>query len=203
MVTMKERGVIFTGSSVRAIIGGRKTQTRRVLKGLAIVDRGSAALSPFGARGDVLWVRESLAKDSSSCWCYAADLDPIETRLADHYARAAWQEDVARRQRTGAVSSRHMPRWASRITLKITDIRAQRVQDITEEDAIAEGITRGTDGWWNGATHPIKGNPKALPSARDAYATLWDEINGKRDAGRFSWSRNPWVWCVSFARVLP
>lgn len=91
-----------------------------------------------------------------------------------------------------------MPRWASRLTLEVTDVRVQRLQDISEEDALSEGFVRGN--FWprrneQGAFHlgPVWSN------AREAFQELWDSINGERP-GR-SWETNPWVWAITFNRI--
>jgi len=90
----------------------------------------------------------------------------------------------------------HMPRWASRITLEITGVRVERLNSITDDDAIAEGIQRGRDGLFNGAPHAIKGTPRAFHTAIGAFDDLWTHING---AG--SWASNPWVWVIEFRRI--
>ena len=74
------------------------------------------------------------------------------------------------------------------------DVRVQPLHDITEEDAQREGISRGPDGWWNGTKHAVKGTPKAEPTARAAFESLWDTINGERA----TWRINPWVWVIDF-----
>jgi hypothetical protein len=193
---------------VRAILAGNKTQTRRVMKpqpwsipgtpyisdgwmwtkqghgdgdGLnwginASMDKVSEVLAkycPHGRPGDRLWVREPVGihcrpEDGIEGYCvYRADFPdgPLVT-FEPHWTPAM-----------------HMPRWASRITLEITGVRVQRLQDITEEDAIAEGmetIPVGTATWSN----------------RQSFATLWDQLNGKREG--CAWENNPWVWAIKF-----
>jgi hypothetical protein len=90
----------------------------------------------------------------------------------------------------------HMPRWASRITLEITDIRVQRIQEISEADAIAEGIREvaGKPGVFDG------GGPAIGRTARHAFLRLWDSIYAAQDLG---WEVNPWVWAISFRRLEP
>lgn len=95
-------------------------------------------------------------------------------------------------------SAIYCPRWASRLTLEITDVRAQRVQEISEEDAVAEGVDfRGN--YWRAGNHPVKGSALFFPTARVAYQHLWDSLNSKRGHG---WDTNPWCWCLTF-KVLP
>jgi len=90
-----------------------------------------------------------------------------------------------------------MPRWASRITLNITEVRAERLQDISEEDAIAEGVTGPHDVWYPAFRVPGDSKPR-YSSAKSAFTDLWDSINAKRG---FGWDTNPWVWAISFERV--
>lgn len=203
---MKERPILFSGEMVRAILAGRKTQTRRVVRiperpGLvahpedAFPDPGlggggylhvpyTSATDrythrvwyPYGI-GTRLWVRET--------WCQQAcmvhgDLLPGKA----HYRAAGYEvRHVDGPEKSPWRPSIHMPRWASRITLEVTAVRVERLQDITEEDARAEGMH----------------GDYLSASARDLYAALWDAINGKRHP----WASNPWVWVVSFRRVEP
>ncbi|MGP1125036.1 hypothetical protein [Serratia sp. CY56464] len=204
---MKERPVIFNGEMVRAILDGRKTQTRRVMKvqpsehfhpmnmsleldysarwytpgvvdkdgylqpatgqvfGVAGEDEGYAC--PFGAVGDRLWVRETFG-DCGNRLVY----------------RAA-TEDGAASQVKRWVPSIHMPRDACRILLEITAVRVERLNDISEEDAKAEGVA---------PSQHIITPPEAL--YRVGFLKLWQSIYGEE-----SWGANPWVWAISFRRV--
>lgn len=87
-----------------------------------------------------------------------------------------------------------MPRWASRITLELTDVRVQRLQEISEEDALAEGVQLH----WRSVKHPIKGTLKCWPTARVAFEELWHSTHGKRSP----WSSKPWVWALTFRRII-
>jgi hypothetical protein len=211
----REHPIIFSGESVRAILDGRKTQTRRVIKpqppddcgavyvgvyAPTVIDRdgneqpgpevfgaysgdGSWALRcPYGTVGDRLWVRET--------WC---QVDDMNGDAQVHYA--ADREDIPPPWR----SPIHMPRWASRILLEITDLRVQRVQDISEADAFYEGVERLNlsptlidFGAGLVQVHPL------TSSYVDAFKTLWDTINAKRGYG---WDANPWVWAITFKRA--
>jgi hypothetical protein len=213
---MKERPILMSAPMVRAILAGRKTQTRRLV---TVPWRGSQrtlpyepywidtdgvlqfcdetgdyrpwvdCVAPYGKPGERLWVKETFREVFG------------ETRYRASIAELhgeTWKPSI------------FMPRKLSRITLEVTDVRVQRVQDISEEDAKAEGLSPITkDG------HLIKwGIPDrdGLPGTdndgwpwqewerdpRKAFAKLWDKINGKRAP----WSESPWVWVVSF-RVLP
>lgn len=207
---MKERPILFSERMVRAILDGRKTQTRRVLKPqpcrlpdfnvgrLSIKIKGSiyGAFSPdcpriacpYGQPGDRLWVRETWAPADEMLYNSRAEPARIIAYPADRYAydynaeyapdTTDWNFNKLRKK-----PSIHMPRWASRITLEITGVRVERLQDISEADAMAEGIERefahGEDlGWKN---------------------HLWHGHFGKYGPG--SWEANSWVWVIEFRRI--
>lgn len=200
---MTERGMIFNSEMVRAILDGRKTQTRRPIKfpfkdrnlgcelsGNELAGELSARNylnSPFDKPGDRIWVRETFqgplfdfdqmdayCKDSTpfekAQFCvYKADGKPApEFFDADDNLHCCWRPSI------------HMPRWASRITLEITDVRVERLNAITESDAEAEGIT-------------YTGFGDLLV---DGYRYLWKSIYGDD-----SWQVNPWVWVIEFKRI--
>lgn len=175
-----------------------------------------ATACPYGAPGDRLWVRETWRPSIihthglDSCDCddvlvkYAADGSDRVFSSATGYAVAEdWtMPDAAKR---GDVPSIHMPRWASRLTLEVTGVRVERLQDISEADARAEGAQVVpfypddgfplSDGW----THVgDDGKCVLYTSARDSFRALWESINGTD-----SWASNPWVWCVEFKQVTP
>jgi len=201
---MKERPILFNSAMVRAILDGRKTQTRRPTKfewsGTAEKLLRQSAFDPaykslFGTVGDRLWVRETwglMSYHDPTYWCGGSiegvpESDLRLEFLVEHQANwkisnesAYWRPSI------------HMPRWASRIDLEITAVRVERVQDITEEDAIKEGCE-------------MDGNiPKLQPhdvvgwvgwdSATEWFSDIWDSIYGK-------WDANPWVWVYEFRRV--
>jgi hypothetical protein len=205
-----ERPIPFSGPMVRGILAGTKTQTRRLLREALPADgspywcdlldewrwmdeggaNGGLLRCPYGVPGDRLWVREAICR-SGGYLQYEAD-----TKTSRHLWPADWKRDA----RIGMF----MPRWASRLTLEVTDVRVQRLQDISEEDATAEGVIFDAD---EGA-HRVDG--VALPradhpnhatigwvSARRAFEHLWDSINAKRAP----WDSNPWVWAVAFKRL--
>lgn len=175
----KERPILFSGAMVRAILDGRKRQTRRVAKefdGLD-VDKVLARFPrqrgcPYGEPGDRLWVRETWAPDQ----CRADVFDPEPDRLA--YA-ADFVGEPMRRWRP----SIHMPRTACRLVLEITEVRVERLNDCSEADAEAEGIA---------FLREVPDVDETL-TARQLYECLWDSINGAR-----AWEKNPWVWVVEF-----
>lgn len=200
-----EHPILFTGEMVRAILDGRKTQTRRVVKpqpegveqGIPFLNGpgrlcNQAIKCPYGKCGDILWVRETWAHvladgsdvgKGSRTVIYAADCPLTMPR---------WRPSI------------HMPRWASRITLRITSVKAERVQDIGHEDVFAEGIVErphpgplrcqqyGLPSWTSDL------GPRWRISTGDAFAELWDSINAKRG---FGWEANPWVWAITFERM--
>ena len=185
---MKERPILMAGEMVRATLAGRKTQTRRVIKPQpelapdgkwdwkprgkwagAIGKNGQHNLRcPYGQPGDVLWVRECFSPYlyRDGCWYWA-------------------DGNVAAYDATKPKPSIYMPRWASRILLEVVDVRVERVQEISEEDAMAEGVE-----WKEYAGLANK-------TAKKLFRTLWDKINGKKHP----WKSNPWVWRVEFKMV--
>ena len=157
-------------------------------------------LCPYGAVGDKLWVRETwtLGDTDTETWAeihYRADDACVRHECAQEQAQGH-AELLGRLEAVGDGGdnwrpSIHMPRWASRITLEITDVRVQRVQEIAEDDARAEGATPvdvATNKW---------GYPQSF-KFKAGFAALWDSINSARG---FGWDANPWVWAITFRRV--
>ena len=193
---VKERPIIFRAPMIRAILAGTKSQTRRIVKlplhdrdfgcelaGNEIGQEEAHSLCPYGAPLDRLWVRESFQ---------ALFADGIEDQYQTDYKtgkgyKVYYMATDARQEYVDAeddlqdkiTPSIFMPRWASRITLEVTGVRVERLQDISEADAKAEGV------------NPVR-------THRVSYIALWNTING---AG--SWESNPWVWCISFWKVQP
>lgn len=206
---MRERPIIFSAESVRAILNGSKSQTRRVVKPQPSRQlepgKGDAGywFSPsyhspgwrclYGKPGDRLIVREGwrwygrIREPGMVEGGFEYRADGTHRKFTDF----ADPEDAWEQFQAAAVNeayhwrpSIHMPRWASRITLELTEVRVERLQDITEEDAIAEGCrATSTDTF--------------AQSARAHYFQIWDELNGKK----YPWAHNPWVWVLSFRRV--
>lgn len=191
---MKERPILFSTPMVRAILNGSKTQTRRIVKpqpfevrhGLPFTMEGLPTRSiscPYGQAGDRLWVRETFG------------LYGDKEQHVLHY-RATHHRDGAG---MGWKPSIHMPRWASRITLEITGVRVERLHEINESDAVAEGVERytGDQNYWRDYfANPNGSDRRSCLTAKESFCSLWSEING---AG--SWDANPWVWCIEFRRV--
>jgi hypothetical protein len=194
---MKERPILFSAPMVRAILDGSKTQTRRIVKPehVSAYHDGVPALFkrfPYGKPGDRLWVRER----------HAIWTRPETQIYGFHFPEERgvyyWADQGAMQQVGRWRPSIHMPRWASRITLEVTGVRVERLQDISEEDAIAEGVGHELDEAYNAAEHAqIGGCPlQAGTPAQHAYAVLWESINGPG-----SWDKNPWVWCVNLMAI--
>lgn len=203
---VRERPILFSGPMVRAILDGSKMQTRRVVRGRAlewlapdmftpeyVADPGNR-LSPYGYAGDRLWVRET--------WCPVDDREYDGERWVDYRATpryeashpAGWDAAPEDAEALKWRPSIHMPRWASRLTLRVTDVRIERIQDITELDAEAEGLTKRGKCWNVGADWTGDGLDT---TASGAFRMRWDELNFKRGYG---WDANPRVWVVSFER---
>lgn len=190
------RPILFSGPMVRAILDGRKTQTRRAIRPqpmlAADIDERTVnpawqagfidVRCPYGQPGDQLWVRETFfqafrrppATTGASAGCiYRADDDGIHLNpgWSPNGRGGGWQPSI------------FMPRWASRLTLRITGVRVERLQEImvSPEDMLAEGVTAV---------------PEAAEHLAYEYRGLWNSLNGA-DA----WDLNPWVWVIEFARV--
>ena len=210
---------------VRAILEGRKTQTRRIVKPQTAVltDAMARALDvrppshenmpvipcPYGNPGDRLWVREtfhtSLIGDAGTAITYKSGPETTNEEPWHNFTSSVEAyEWTAQKYKKHWMPSIHMPRWASRIDLEVTGVRVERLQDISEEDAIAEGgawTDTGKNEWGqqnNGWSHC--GNTHAdgcLLTARHSFWNLWNKINGPG-----SWERNEWVWVVEFKRIM-
>lgn len=205
---MKERPILFSGDMVRAILDGRKTQTRRVIKytfhpvtrepagavhpakisgwvawypsdaeGLAEFTRQQYNYGfecPYGTIGDRLWVRETWFQWFEETIYRATETEENITWLEKHKTPSKqWRPSI------------FMPRWASRITLEITGVRVERVQDIHPVDCVNEGASM-PDIYLSLDTHIHR------------FQELWNSINAKRGYG---WDTNPWVWVIEFKRI--
>ena len=201
---MKEHPILFSGAMVRALLAGAKTQTRRAVKpqpthfnpaGVPrriVPDGGPSEVirCPYGQPGDRLWVREH--------WRAPQSVDHLPPRsISDSEARRFIADEVVGPDAGFGKARRafHMPRWASRITLEITGVRVERLQDISEADALAEGVTPKWEPGCSGRLMEAFSGFSFRPAA-SAYADLWEQINGPG-----SWDANPWVWAVEFRRV--
>ena len=209
-IQVKERPILFSGEMVRAILAGKKTQTRRVVKCPIWEDEegltrpphvkhsygsyGTVKACPYGALGDRLWVRETFAVVTGP----NRDEDPEEffkKRLGVTYA-ADWNEKAPFAWKP----SIFMPRWVSRLTLEITEIRIERLQEISNEDAECEGVkadlTVGEFPGWQ-STAPAGMRRVIDTNFYGPYRDLWEKINGPR-----SWEENPFVWVVTFKPLI-
>jgi hypothetical protein len=195
---------------VRALLDGTKTQARRVVKfrnhETENMDHGFGPSCPYGQPGDRLWVRESgvrllLAGNGEQRGLFRHDVPETpevgrywveRTRApgASYSVAGCTRESALLSLGAKATPSIHMPRWASRILLEITGVCVERLQDISEADALAEGIKELNGRFtFNDGMHESR-------TAVDSYRALWESING---AG--SWDANPFVWVVEFKRV--
>lgn len=210
---MKERGILFSAPMVRALLSGQKAQTRRLVKpqptpwdanpafltwrgGEPATESMLVARCPYGVVGDRLWVRETWCsawrtEDATSGTIFAAD--GVYVPGFDHPRGPHFNE--SNRPPLRFKPSIHLPRAASRITLEITSVRVERLQDISEYDSLAEGITGPHDVGYPAYRVPDDSKPR-YSSARAAFESLWESIN----AERAPWASNPWVWVVEFAR---
>ncbi|HBR3239146.1 TPA: hypothetical protein R7G80_005241 [Klebsiella pneumoniae] len=206
---MKERGMIFNSEMVRAILDGRKTQTRRPIKWkqtrfTEIGEREDGSKwpwsedaehacdfwhpCPFGAVGDRIWVRETWQAIHDYCdenghvdeRRYARSIPRHRGNYWHPVYEEAWGNESREDREFPWRPSIHMPRWASRILLEITDVRVERLRSMSQDDARAEGVIA--------ASGPME--------AGLAFRELWDSIYGEE-----SWKANPWVWVISFERV--
>jgi len=228
---MKEHPIIFSGPMVRAILAGQKTQTRRVIKpqpSQIFYDRlhtrcpvaykvegikGKEWLKHPYQPGDRLWVRETWNQISLGNKKFGYDIQYwYKADDTDENFDNKWRPSI------------HMPRKACRLILEITAVRVERLQDISEEDARAEGVERWGDNWpkdhwnyeeaikskdynnylWHGGTNsrlvdlwPYQYSN--YHTAKDSFSSLWQLINGKRPG--CSWMDNPWVWVIELNRV--
>ena len=226
--TPRERPILFSGPMVRAILEGRKTATRRVVKPQPdspcviaseicwmqgrvtciwpapyTLDDGTRpdhhAICPYGQPGDRLWVRETWAsvpygpaQIHGIDWPGVPDMRPRKVDERNRARVVIYRADGGMPGDEVWTPSIHMPRWASRITLAITRVRVERVQDITEADAIEEG---GGPGYM-----PNASGSTTCVGHRPMFARLWNELNAPRGHG---WSVNPWVWVIDFERIKP
>lgn len=196
---MTERGMIFNAEMVRAILDGSKTQTRRPYNwkrqpAMEMAERDDGTLwpwaedcenggdiwfqCPFGQPGDRIWVRETWAEAGGN----APELQLYRANYPDHVPSS--YENLKSAEEIRWRPSIHMPRWASRITLEIADVRVERLNSISEADARSEGITPAAGGVEKGWEH------------RFNFRELWMSIYGEE-----SWQANPWVWVIEFRRV--
>jgi hypothetical protein len=181
---MKDKSILFSTPMVRAIQDERKSMTRRIVKPQPdkeisqMVGWQSWLKCPYGQPGDILWVRETWNYSPNWYYCYKADTIPDDNH--GYIGSIPWRPSI------------FMPREAARIFLRVKTVRVERLQEITEEDARAEGCCTFHDHIADGK---FAGVAEFDLTARDAFADLWDSINAKRGYG---WDSNPFVWAISF-----
>lgn len=202
MIQYKEIPILFSTDMVQAILSGRKTQTRRIVKpqpdenGASFMANAPldweqtykeewkpwkwdthegetiAKHCPYGMVGDVLWVRESFREIAEGMYQYKSTYPNKEGQAV----KQGWKPSI------------HMPKDAARIWLRITGVRMERLQDITEADARQEGVKESDLGFYQDY---LMGNNTACNTAKESFESLWQAING-------NWQHNPWVWVISF-----
>ncbi|MFV9668317.1 hypothetical protein ACNY68_04885 [Pantoea sp. KXB25] len=220
---MRDLPIIFNADMVRAVLDGRKTQTRRIIQSPAknMQARGHECISyrapgdqwyqdyvfsmrdrsgvwqdykheqflakcPFGAAGDRLWVREAFRVMGRATDVARLMYKARERNSFTESTRTVPINKCNKQSSYNWTPSIHMPRWASRITLEITGVRVERLQDISDSDAKSEGCWYGRGG----------GEPDFAVNPSDHFPTLWASIYGEE-----SWQANPWVWVIEFKRV--
>lgn len=201
---MAIKPILFSGDMVNAILAGRKTQTRRRIKPQAVEhshangfwSEKKLSMAPYQVR-DTLYVRETWRQSPEGAYFYRADMDDNESK---------WKPSI------------HMPKRAARLFLEVTSVRAERLRDITEKDAISEGCGTNEEysyladslelpcpdcggceahiGVINGGATEV--NCSTCDSSKKRFRLLWDYLNEKRGCG---WCKNPWVWVYTFKRV--
>lgn len=244
---MIERPILMSAPMVRAILDGRKTQTRRVIKpqppekmaDTVHYDRATGGAMwagirgdygthcPYGVPGDRLWVREAWSPMMNVHQGSYAYVPPAEPTYPPHFVAAdggrrhvihragkenyAWGLQGEPKWRPGI----HMPRTACRLMLEVKAVRVERLHDITEADAKAEGVEPNCDGKHAHECPPCREQGRCVaegeyldysegedgfpaPNARESYRSLWDSLNADRDLG---WAANPWVWVIEFERL--
>jgi hypothetical protein len=212
---MKFHPILFSTEMVKAILAGRKHMTRRIIEPQPVYDCESGRVfdgkhkrSPFDMHnwrepfadyfskwivGDVLWVRETIFSDRDKNALYKADESFVylnnEPKLYDTIDISYFTD------KRNYVPGIHMPKTACRIFLQIKSVKVESLQEISEADAITEGIESSISG--NGRIvykHYLK--PKYGPSPIHSFQTLWESINGPE-----SWNANPWVWVIEFEQI--
>lgn len=222
---MKERPILFSGPMVRAILEGKKTQTRRVVRPQPILkpcadekvghawhwkkgrreaiwwEKIATPMSmlqhcPYGVPGDWLWVRETWGIGAEFDICKPSDV--LSRMKSGKRPEVTYKADNPELMFYRWRPSIHMPRWASRLTLGVVEVRAERLQDISEDDARAEGVS--PDGYIKARPVTYHEGEFQHTAFRDTFRGLWDSINAKRG---FGWDVNPWIWVVSFKKNSP
>ena len=196
----KTRPIIFSPEMVQAIMDGKKTVTRRVIKNPDRYEniRGCGFCCPYGVPGDLLYVRETHWRGYSSTLQPWGEVDAVSTGYIEYLEqrdKPGWRNGGTRVWMRKCPSI-HMPRWASRLTLQVKEVRVERLQEITQGDVLAEGVGMPDDGLLT-VFDPVQSVEFHKPLRRE-WVTLWDKINAKRGYG---WDANPWVWVVRFEVV--
>ena len=190
---MAERPILFNAEMVRAILDGRKTQTRRIAKTATYIMSSVDKLDEKLAKDivneyaplqkyDILWVRETWAKDVGRYMYRANYSDTEKFYMNGREIRMTWHPSI------------HMPREAARLFLRVEDVRIERLQDISEDDALAEGANAGE-------YLDEQGNLMDVYYPHEDFVRIWNSTIKKADISRYGWDANPWVWVYEFVRL--
>lgn len=207
---MKERPILFSTSMVQSILAGRKTQTRRIVKpqpvpataqdgfkfltipGLGALDEYIVKKCPYGQAGDLLWVRETFHEVPADAGC--------EMEGDDNYTGWRYKATWKKSNYNGWKPSIHMPKAAARIWLQVKEVKVERLHDISEDDAIAEGVKKIGSRWFHYAPSPelldYAAETGGIPICKSpivSFASLWVSINGKEN-----FDSNPWLWVIKY-----
>jgi len=220
--------ILFSTEMVQAILDGRKTQTRRVVKSNGVIhtarkivfedenwqgESGRKIKCPYGQPGDVLWVRETFY-----AFGHWIEVDEVKKSFVDetiiHGLQYKYEDDqpkkIQKKRLVGVCAwykrpSIHMPKEACRLFLKVISCSVERLQDISHEDAVAEGIeyidieepfTMGYKLYGKHRIPDLLGRKAVTGTSIESYQTLWESINGRE-----SWDSNPWVWVIEFEQI--
>ncbi len=196
---MAVKGILFNTEMVRAILDGRKTCTRRIVKPQITAHYGAQCIKPPYQPGDILYVRETWER--FECWncegdergnCPKEPKKSVSDKACGCYMYRATDEISGDAKWHPSI---HMPKEAARIWLKVTNVRVERLQDITEDGAEAEGAIDN-----RGFIHSPENEYDRIYTAREHFIGIWDRTIKKSDLDIYGWDANPWVWVIEFER---
>ena len=196
---MAVKGILFNTEMVRAILDGRKTCTRRIVKPQITAHYGAQCIKPPYQPGDILYVRETWER--FECWncegdergnCPKEPKKSVSDKACGCYMYRATDEISGDAKWHPSI---HMPKEAARIWLKVTNVRVERLQDITDDGAEAEGAIDN-----RGFIHSPENEYDRIYTAREHFIGIWDRTIKKSDLDIYGWDANPWVWVIEFER---
>lgn len=191
---MAVKGILFNTEMVRAILDGRKTCTRRIVKSQPTAHYGAQCIKPPYQPGDIIYVRETwhkyIKRVGKGQNCHLAEFYGYKASIANSEdAEEPWKPSI------------HMPKEAARIWLNVTNVRVERLQDITPKDAENEGVGNlfYEDIGYSEKNYGTEVDPE-YGIAKEQFAWLWESTIKKSDVDRYGWDANPWVWVIEFER---